>query len=238
MAEMTHEIDASLLTELAHDVDAEHRESMTTLARDMGRVLARRQLFTRVGAAGALAIGAVLATAAPAAAEGPSAPVTADDVTLLGWARSLELAAVGAYDAAIGSKKLSAEIANVAALFQNHHQEHADALGSLAGRQLAAKPNASILAAFGPTFTGAADGPAVLRAAFDLEMAAARTYLRVLGLLLGTDGARLVASIQPTEARHAYVLGQALNLTDRLILPEREDLSSAINPADYPIEGK
>ena len=47
---------------------------------------------------------------------------------------------------------------------------------------------------------------------FELETAAATTYTAGLGEIIGTDPAAIVASIQPIEARHAAVLGEALDL--------------------------
>ena len=236
MADITREIDVPLLDSLAVEVDAEHHESMITFARDMGDVMARRRFLRGFGAIGAA--GAALLLASESAAATPVAAPNADDIALLAWVRSLELAAVAAYDAALGSKKLSAAFASIATMFRGHHQQHADAIGGIAGRQVIASPNAAILAKLGPSFTGAKDEAALVTAAYDLENAAASTYLAVIGKLIGTDGARLAASIQPTEARHAFVLGQALQVNRATLLPERDNTSAALSAADYPIVGK
>ena len=70
---------------------------------------------------------------------------------------------------------------------------------------------------------------------FDLETAAASAYVAVLGQLVGTNGAQVVASIQPIEARHAVVLGQALDLGLDELSPAFEDPSKAPSPSQYPI---
>jgi hypothetical protein len=44
-----------------------------------------------------------------------------------------------------------------------------------------------------------------------------------------------VGSIQPIEARHAVVLGKALNLSIDAYSPVLESTAAALTPAQYPI---
>ncbi len=62
----------------------------------------------------------------------------------------------------------------------------------------------------------------------------------LLGDLRGTDGAALIASILPIEARQAVVLGQAIGLGNEDLMPLLEgDESGAtvLTPAQYPVLG-
>ena len=88
-----------------------------------------------------------------------------------------------------------------------------------------------------PAF-GARTEPAIHRAMYELETSLAASYSAVLGMLKGTDGAALVASIQPVEARHAVVLGQVLDLDDEELMPVLEGDEPGVTLftlSDYPV---
>ena len=87
---------------------------------------------------------------------------------------------------------------------------------------------------------GARSEPAIIRAMYELESSLAASYSSVLGNLQGTDGAALVASIQPIEARQAVVLGQALHLPNEELMPVLEGDepgATVLTPAQYPVLG-
>jgi hypothetical protein len=105
----------------------------------------------------------------------------------------------------------------------------------MAGKAATGVANQSLLAAFGPVVQAAATEAALLQAMLQVEMAAAATYTAGLAQLIGTDPASLVASIQPIEARHAAVLGEALNLPIDDYSPLLEPTADALTPAQYPI---
>ena len=75
-------------------------------------------------------------------------PSGLDDQAIAGYAQSVELAAVAAYTAA--APVLSAGTLPVAQLFMTHHQQHADAFGSVAGAKAATAPNKTLVAAVTP----------------------------------------------------------------------------------------
>jgi hypothetical protein len=55
---------------------------------------------------------------------------------------------------------------------------------------------------------------------------------------VGTDGAALIASILPIEARQAVVLGQSLNIADEELMPlfeGDEPGATVLTPAQYPV---
>jgi hypothetical protein len=159
-----------------------------------------------------------------------------DDRTLLGFIESLELTAVAAYGMALASKKLSDTVGGVAAIFQAHHLQHAQATGSLAGPAAPHTANASLVAAFGPHFQSAADEKALLQLAYQVENAAAATYAAALAQITGTDPAAVMASILPIESRHAVVLAQAIGIGISDMAPTIENLKNAATPKQFPIE--
>jgi rubrerythrin len=245
-------VDIISLRRLARDVDERHRDAMRTLRDDLaalhfdcdGAVRSSRRQFLRAGAvvtiAGStVALGPLVGSASAADTTTTTTIAvhpTNDDLTLLAFAQSLELVAVAAYQTAIDSKKLTdATVAEVAMIFQRHHQEHAAAFAALAGKAVQDKPNQKLLDAFGPKFKAAADQTALLELAFDLENAAASTYLYALGVVGATEPAQLVGSILPIEADHAVVLGQVLRKNVADYVPEFETTTSALKPADYPL---
>jgi hypothetical protein len=159
-----------------------------------------------------------------------------DDRALLGFIQSLELTAVAAYGIAIDSKKLSDTVGGIAVIFQAHHRQHAQATGSLAGPAAPNVANASLVAAFGPQFQAAAAEKDLLQLAYQVENAAAATYAAALAQITGTDPAAVLASILPIESRHAIVLGQALGIEIRDLVPVIENVSNAATPQKFPIE--
>jgi hypothetical protein len=185
---------------------------------------------TTTGATTTTAAAATTSTTLP-----PRQP-DADDRTLLGFVQSLELTAVAAYGIAIDSKKLSSAAGSLATIFQAHHRQHAQAVGSLAGAAAPNVANASLVAVFGPKFQSAAAEKDLLELAYEVENAAAATYAAALAELTGTDPAAVLASILPIEARHAVVLGQAIGLDVATLTVSVEDVSKAATPAKFPIE--
>ena len=81
----------------------------------------------------------------------------------------------------------------------------------------------------------AADEKAILKIAYDLENAAAATYLFALGALTSKAALQLTASILPVEAQHAVVLGSVLGLKLADIIPSFQTTTGAVNPTDYPV---
>ncbi len=245
-------MDINQLRRLARDVDEQHRTAMKTFADevhathlgDQPKGTTRRDLL-RTGAVVTVAGTAIafgpLAGAAVAATTGttttttpPVAPNDAD-LTLLGFAQSVELVAVAAYEAAIAAGKLADDVKAVASAFADHHREHAAAFSAISGKAAPGRPNTTLLASYAPKFAAATDQNALLILAFEVETATAATYLGFLGQLKGTRGAGLTASIQPIESAHAVVLGQTLGLDQAKYLPSFETTDAAFDPAKYPL---
>jgi hypothetical protein len=165
----------------------------------------------------------------------PPKKPTPEDVAVFSFAQSLELALVQAYEAVVGTGILAADVQTLAAEFASHHSQHGQAFAGLAGKAGTATANQSILAKFGPLVASAKTQVELLTLLFDLENTTASTYTAALDQLTGTDGAAVVASIQPIESRHALVLGQVAELDPSKYLIPFLKPDDAVTPADYPI---
>lgn len=152
---------------------------------------------------------------------------TEDDVTLLGFAQSVELAARDLYDAALATKDFDETQRAVIATIRESHDAYAAALSALLGRQAPQVANPS-LEELSSTFGG--DTKSVLDAAYQLESTAVATHTEILGKLQGLDGAALIASILIVEARHGTVIAHlngSTELDDLLVNTEADALTPA-----------
>jgi hypothetical protein len=164
----------------------------------------------------------------------PQRPTTQDTV-LLGFAQTIEYSANELYDQGIPS--LSADAGQIALTFSRHHLSYAQQIGGLLGRRAPGIANRTLTQERSAAFSATSEEE-VLRAMYELEISLAASYSAVLGELRGTDGAALVASIQPIEARQAVVWGQALGLSDEDLMPVLEGDEpgvTLITPSQYPV---
>ena len=230
------------LNAMVASVDDQHRASLDSLGDDIRELHAetrrlrpfgnRRRFLRTAGATGlAVTIGSQvlpLGNLLPRAA--------AADGDIAAFAESVELTAVAAYDAAVKSGLVTTKaIADAALKFQGHHKEHAAAFGAAAGKGATGKVNSSLLAALQPTLAAARTERDVVRIAFDLEGAAAATYLFALGALTSVPALQLTASILPVEAQHQTVLGSVLGLDAKEYLPAFQVETTALDPAKFPV---
>lgn len=224
------------LRHLADDVDDLHREQMRTfhdeaaeLHLDASRAQRRRIV------AGALGVGAAAVAGPLLLAPIASARRAYTDQQIAGFAQSVELAAVAAYGMA--TPLLSAATAPVAQLFMSHHQQHADAFGSVAGASKASGANPKLVAALTPTLQGLHDETAALELAFTLEGQAAYTYAAALTLLQDPAFAKATSTILPIESQHQVVLGLALGKPVADVFPTGAFESSALGDGTDPKAG-
>ena len=157
----------------------------------------------------------------------PKRPST-DDVTLLGFAQSVELAARDLYDVALGTSGFDADQRAVIATIRESHDAYAASLSAILGRLAPQTPN-TVVDSLSSSFAGAAS--TVLDAAYSLESTAVATHIDILGKLQGTDGATLIASILIVEARHGTVLAYLNGKTDLDVLLVNE-VADALTPAE------
>jgi len=234
------QISAKELRHLANDVDDMHHEAMRTFKEEaadlhLGAARARRTFLKRSGLA---AVGGTMLAAGGGITSftrlgGLAAAQGLSDTQIAGYAQSIELAAVAAYEAA--APKLSGDVLSVATLFASHHGEHADAFGAVAGDDARPEANAKLVEAVIPTLeaVGAAEPSDALTAqilafARDLENQAAYTYAAALTLLSDPAYAAATSTILPIEAQHATVLTLALEGGPDELFPTGAFESSAL----------
>jgi rubrerythrin len=229
-----HELNAML-----EEVDHTHHEGMRHFSEEVAELhldaaqANRKRFLAGTGAIGVGAIaGTMLLTRGFASA---SAAGALDDQTIAGYAQGIELAAVAAYTMA--APVLSPGTLKVAKLFISHHQQHADAFGSVAGNKKATGPNAKLVAALTPTLKGIKDEKAALEFAFTLENQAAYTYAAALTLLQDPTYAAATATILPIETAHAVVLGLALGKPVTDVFPTKAFESANLGDGTDPLAG-
>ncbi|CAA9228910.1 MAG: hypothetical protein AVDCRST_MAG50-1676 [uncultured Acidimicrobiales bacterium] len=242
------EISEASLRAMVRDVDDEHRSGLPTLQDDIRALHAetraqrtsRRTVLKRVGQGGAvLAIGGALWPAAARPAGAQAATPEPDDAEIAAFAESVELAIVEAYRQAVAGGKIRVAAGNEAlTTFAGHHQQHATALSTLAAAKATRRPNQSILTKVTDQLRAASTERDVLKLAYELENAAASTYLQSLGSLDSTAALQLAASILPIESQHAVVLGQAAGVTlagESGYVPTFQRSDQGVSPDDHPL---
>ena len=160
----------------------------------------------------------------------PPKQPTAGDVDLLSYALGIEFAMIDIYSRAASAAK--DDLKDVAKLFGANHRAAAQALTGLLGRKAPTGRNEAFYAEQSTKAAGK-DNKEIATVLAGLENALVATHLGVLGALRGIDGASLVASIIPTEARQAAVLvglSGSTELDDIMAL----DTEAAIDPETYP----
>ena len=133
------------------------------------------------------------------------------DLPLARTAASLEKLAVDTYQTGIDSGLVTTmAIADAATLFQSHHQEHLDALNGAitnAGGEEITEPNEAVFKALiEPAVAAAKTEADIVQIAFDLESAAAQTYVFAGGTLSTPELRSTIMTIGGIEARHAAIL--------------------------------
>lgn len=238
-------IDKRLLHDLTEEVDQMHHESMRTFRDEAHEIhfgaagrparQSRRRFLVSAGAGTALittgAFASPLARFAPAAwAE----QTKLDDGSIAMFAMSFEYAAVEVYQQVDATGKLSSGIARTVSTFAGHHQDHGDAFAAITKAADADKnANQKVIDAFSKRIADAKDDKALLEVAFDLEQAAAGTYIFALGELQDRQNAGAVATILPVESQHAVVLARALDKKVEDYLPAFETAKTALDPSEY-----
>lgn len=175
---------------------------------------------------------AATATTEPASTEeattttAPPQRPTADDVALLSFAQQVEATAVALYNEALKVTGWSEEQAITVTFIRDAHLAYAQALSGLLGRDAPNSISQEVFDANVAAFSGAVD--AVLASAGALESTAVATHGDVIAKLVGTDGAKLIASIQMNEARYCTVLADLAGETDLTVLLVDEEAASLV----------
>ncbi len=166
-----------------------------------------RRGFLRFGGVLSASAVAVLAGATQLA-KPASAQTTADDAAILNTALSAELEAIAAYQVGAESGLLQPAVLDLAVVFQGHHREHADLLGTTV-TTLGGTPVDPVDEYVFPV-DQLTDQAAVLQFAADLERGAVSAYFGAIPLFSDSGLAQAAASILADEAMHWAVLRGAL----------------------------
>jgi len=167
-------------------------------------------------------------TTATTTTTAPPKQPTDDDVSLLGFSQSVEVAARNLYDVELGTDDFDDNTRAVLATIRESHDAYAASLSAILGRHAPQTVN-PVFDTLQSDFDG--DKKSVLDAAYALESTAVATHTDVLGKLQATDGASLIASILIVEARHGTVLAYMNGSTDldELLVDNEAD---ALTPAE------
>ena len=141
----------------------------------------------------------------------PQKRPTDADVTMLGFAQSIEIAAFRLYDEALATDVFDDNDRAVLATIRDAHQAYAGSFSGFLGREALQEVNPmfdEVKSSFG------GDRSSILDAAYTLESTAVATHTDILGQLEGTDGAGLTASMLIVEARHGTVIAYLNGSTD------------------------
>lgn len=202
--------------------------SVTVVADPASSTGLRRRLIGAgiIGLAGSLL--PRLAGSAGASATTTTAPPqrpSADDTALLGFAQSMELAAVQLYNVALATDGLSDDVRHIITTISQAHLSYTQSITALLGRDAPGTPLPEAVETFGDAFSG--DEASIVEAAATLEDTAVATHTELLGQLQGTDGAQLLAAITIAEARHSLVFNDLAGVTefDDLIFTAAEALA-------------
>lgn len=242
------EISEQELRSLVNETDEQHRAGMASMPDDIqslhsemrrfGSVIVRtagQRRFLRRAAATAATI-TIGSQVLPISALLPRVAAADGDAGIAAFAQSVELTAVAAYSAAATSGLITTKgVLDAAIKFSGHHTEHAAAFGAAAGDAATDMLNQKLLDALSPGLAAAKSENDVLKLAYDLENAAAATYLFALGALQSVPALQLTASILPVEAQHAVVLGQVFGADAATLLPPFETETAFVDPAKFPV---
>jgi hypothetical protein len=126
-------------------------------------------------------------------------------------------------------------IADAAVLFQSHHQAHLDALNGAirdAGGDEVTEPNEAVYdAMIKPAVEAAMTEADIVQIAFDLESAAAQTYVFAGGTLTVPALRSTIMTIGGIEARHAAILHvAALGASPLDVFPDERAFYPGENP--------
>ena len=170
--------------------------------------------------------------AAPTTTEAPERRPTPEDLELLDFAQSVELTIRDLYDVAIEAGVFADELALDIVAIRESHEGYATSVAGAIGRNAGNRRNDALFDELSGDFEG--DVATVAAAAAQLEDVAVATHIDVIGQLVGTDAASLIASVVVIESRNATVLRAISGVEDLAGLLQSD--AEALSPTDYPVE--
>ena len=158
------------------------------------------------------------------------------DAGIAAFAQSIELALVQAYAAIAATGRVTTAAAvDAIGAFAAHHEDHARALGPVAGNRATNVPNRRLVDRSRTRIERGADERALLEISLELEQQTASTYLFALSALEATEALQVSASILPVESQHAVALATLLDKPAEEIFPTFETQDQALKPDQFPV---
>lgn len=149
------------------------------------------------------------------------------------FVKSVELAVVAAYEAAMAGGTITGEGLSTAAAFSAQHRSHGAALGRYtAGGEVA---NARLEAALQGQMRAATNVVSVVEALRKLELALASTYTDALATVTDPGALALMATVLPVEAQHAVVWASVLGASPAAGIPAFITADGGFDPSAYPV---
>jgi hypothetical protein len=165
-------------------------------------------------------------TPTPSTIAPPERPTDAD-IPLLVFSQSVEIAAYQLYNRA-KDLPFSDDQRTVVEVVRQSHLAYAQALSGLLGREADNETDEALLATMTPLFTR--DVATMLQAAYDLESTLVATNVSLIGQLVGTNGAAMLATFVTVEGRNGTVFADLMGSTDlNVLLVDNE--ADALTPA-------
>jgi hypothetical protein len=162
---------------------------------------------------------------------------------LAAFAETVELATASLYGALRGRVSRPQAVSAITA-YTKHHQDHAGAIGALAGDKRVGKPNPVLMPVITDRLNRAATENDVIRVAADIENGLASTYLFVIDSITDAAALKMAAAILPVEAEHAVSLGTLIGQdTKTLTAPDTQSDGTSLgyetearhfDPSQYP----
>lgn len=140
---------------------------------------------------------------------------TADDVTLLGFAQTVELTARDLYQAALDGGLADSDLADVFTTLRDNHKEYANRLSGILGVDAPQQRDDALFDELVGGFEGG-DAVDVATSGIDLEATIVATHTDLVGRLAGVDGFAAIASFLVVEGRHGTVLADVAGHGDDL----------------------
>ena len=126
---------------------------------------------------------------------------TAEDIVLLGFAQTVELAAQALYQVSLDAGVDD----QVITLMRNNHQAYAQVIAGILGVDAPGTPDDALVEDGADAFADT-DLQSLAATAYDLESTLVATHTALIGLLVGINGAHIIASIVTVEAQACAVL--------------------------------
>ena len=129
--------------------------------------------------------------------------VKGDDLDIVVFMQTIELAAQAAFEAMVATGKFSSPVAEAARVAGMQHRDHADAMDPFAGSEALNRPNATLAGQLLPRITDAKTARDLAQIAYDLEEAITASWSAAMADIEEWEVAEVAATIMPVTSQQA-----------------------------------